>query len=107
MTRLRGPILREAGLACLTFRDIHLTVGDRREFDVPTRFGRSAGLTGYIELARAIGVDPYRMASSIGLPANCLTNPDLKIPADAIGRLLEATAQRSGAEDIGLRLAES
>ena len=74
---------------------------------MPTRFGRSAGLTGYIELARAIGVDPYRMASSIGLPANCLTNPDLKIPADAIGRLLEATAQRSGAEDIGLRLAES
>ena len=74
---------------------------------MPTRFGRSAGLTGYIELARAIGVDPYRMASSIGLPADCLTNPDLKIPADAVGRLLEATARRSGAEDIGLRLAES
>ncbi len=72
-----------------------------------TQFGRSAGLTGYVELARAIGVDPYRMASSVNLPAACLTNPDLKIPADAIGRLLEATARRSGAEDIGLRLAES
>jgi AraC-like DNA-binding protein len=71
-----------------------------------TQFGRSAGLTGYIELARAIGVDPYRLASSVDLPAACLTNPDLKIPADAIGRLLEATARRSGAEDIGLRLAE-
>jgi AraC-like DNA-binding protein len=74
---------------------------------VPTRFGRSAGLTGYIELARAIGIDPYRMASSVNLPAACLTDPDLKIPADAIGRLLEATARRSGAWDIGLRLAES
>jgi AraC-like DNA-binding protein len=74
---------------------------------VPTRFGRSAGLTGYIELARAIGVDPYRMASSVDLPVDCLTDPDLKIPADAIGRLLEATARRSGKEDIGLRLAES
>ncbi len=72
-----------------------------------TQFGRSAGLTGYIELARAIGVDPYRLASSVNLPAACLTNPDLKIPADAIGRLLEATARRSGAEDIGLRLAEN
>lgn len=71
------------------------------------QFSRSAGLTGYIELARAVGVDPYRMASSVNLPAACLTNPDLKIPSDAIGRLLEATARRSGAEDIGLRLAES
>jgi AraC-like DNA-binding protein len=79
----------------------------QEEFGVPKRFGRSAGLTGYIELARAIGVDPYRMASSINLPAACLTNPDLKIPADAIGSLLEATARRSGVADIGLRLAES
>ena len=71
-----------------------------------TRLGRSAGLTGYIDLARGLGVDPYRMAASVGLPSACLTDPDLKVSSESIGRLLEVTARRAGAQDIGLRLAE-
>ena len=70
------------------------------------RLGRSAGLTGYLDLARGLGVDPYRMAASVGLPPACLTDPDLKVPAESVGRLLEMTARRTGAPDIGLRLAE-
>ena len=74
---------------------------------MPTRLARSAGLTGYLDLARSMGLDAYRLAASEGLPGACLTDPDLKVPAEAIGRLLEATARRAGAEDFGLRLAET
>ncbi|MBL8554555.1 MAG: AraC family transcriptional regulator [Phenylobacterium sp.] len=68
---------------------------------------RSASLTGYGDLARAFGLDPRRLCAEVGLPAACLTDPDLKIPALAVGRLLERAARRSGAEDFGLRLAET
>ncbi|WP_430421597.1 AraC family transcriptional regulator [Phenylobacterium sp.] len=68
---------------------------------------RSASLTGYAELARSFGLDPARLVAEVGLPDACLTNPDLKVPARAVGRLLERAARRSGADDFGLRLAET
>jgi AraC-like DNA-binding protein len=71
------------------------------------RLGRSAGLTGFLDLARSLGLDPYRLAAAHGLSGACLTDPDLKVPAEAIGRLLEATARRASVEDFGLRLAET
>ena len=71
------------------------------------RLGRSAGLTGYLDLARSLGLDPYRLAAAQGLPGVCLTDPDFKVPAEAIGRLLEITSRRAGIEDFGLRLAET
>ncbi len=71
------------------------------------RFGRSAALTGYVDLATSVGVDPYRLVAAEGLPSACLSNPDLRIPADAINRLVEAPALRPGAEDFGLCLAET
>ena len=43
---------------------------------MPTRLARSAGLTGYLDLARSMGLDPYRLAASEGLPGACLTDPD-------------------------------
>jgi len=68
---------------------------------------RSASLTGYAELARSLGLDPHRLARDQGLPASCLTDPDLKVPALAVSRLLEQAARQSGVEDFGLRLAET
>ncbi len=68
---------------------------------------RSASLTHYAELARACGLDPLRMVAEAGLPSDCLREPDLKIPADAVRELLERSAQRSGLETFGLRLAET
>lgn len=68
---------------------------------------RSASLTGYADLARSLGLDPHRLIAEEHLPAACLTDPDLRIPAAAVGRLLERAARRSGAEDFGLRLAET
>lgn len=68
---------------------------------------RSASLTGYAEAARAGGLDPFRMLAEVGLPADSLSDIDLKIPADKVGRLLELSAQRSGIETFGLRMAET
>lgn len=68
---------------------------------------RTASLTGFADLARTFGLDPYRLARDEGLPAAVLTDPDLKVPASAVGRLLDRAALVSGAPDFGLRLAET
>lgn len=68
---------------------------------------RSAILTGYADLARSLGVDPLRLTTEQGLPPNCLANPDLWIPAYAVGRLFERTALVADVMDFGLRLAET
>lgn len=71
------------------------------------RLGRSAALTGYVDLAIAIGADPHRLVAAEGLPIACLSDPDLRISSDAVSRLIEATAQRPGGEDFALCLAET
>ena len=70
------------------------------------RLIRSATLNGYIEVARSVGLDPYRLVAAHGLPAACLADPELRIPMTAVARLLEDSAARSGRPDFGLRLAE-
>jgi len=68
--------------------------------------GRSAGLTGYLELAREVGLDAYKLAAAAGVPAAALTDPDLKISSSGMGRMFEQAAERSGVDDFGLRIAE-
>ena len=67
---------------------------------------RSASLTSYPELARSLGLDPLRVLAQCGIDRRCLDDPDIKLPAGAIGRLLEASASATKLEDFGLRLAE-
>ena len=67
---------------------------------------RSASLTDYADVARKTGLDPFRLLSEFGLPQRCLQEPDLKVPLDAVRRLLEASAERSGVEAFGLLMAE-
>jgi AraC-like DNA-binding protein len=71
------------------------------------RLIRSAALTNYVELSRSLGLDPYRMIRDCGLPPACLDDPEIKVPIDAVVRLLEESASRSGKPDFGLRLAEN
>jgi AraC-like DNA-binding protein len=68
---------------------------------------RSACLTGYAELARAIGLDPFRLLREVNLDRSCLFDPEIKISVDAVNRLLEISASAARIEDFGLRLAES
>ena len=66
---------------------------------------RSASLTDFADVARACGLNARAMLAEAGLPADGLTNPDLKVPAEAVRHLLELCAQRSGEQAFGLRLA--
>ena len=68
--------------------------------------GRSAGLTGYLDLAREVGVDAYKLAAAAGVPAAALTDPDLKVSSIGMNRMYEEAAERSGVEDFALRIAE-
>jgi AraC-like DNA-binding protein len=66
---------------------------------------RSASLTTFSEVARQAGLDPRALLREFDLPPRCLTEPELRIPVDAVRRLLEASAERSGVEGFGLRMA--
>jgi AraC-like DNA-binding protein len=68
---------------------------------------RGASLTHYADVARHAGLDPSRMLSEFGVPLRCLKEPELKVPIDAVRRLLEASAERSGVEGFGLLMAEA
>jgi AraC-like DNA-binding protein len=68
---------------------------------------RSATLSRYAGLARSVGLDPYRMLASVGLPRSCLDEADRLISASAVCRLLEASAAQSGTDDFGLRLGQN
>ena len=70
------------------------------------RLIRSAVLASYVEVARAVGIEPYHMLHAVGLSRGCLDDPDRKIPILAVVRLLEASARAAGVEDFGLRLIE-
>jgi AraC-like DNA-binding protein len=70
------------------------------------RLVRSAALSGYVELAQSVGLDPYQMVVAHGLPPACLADPDLKVPMGVVARLLEDSAARSARPDFALRLAE-
>lgn len=72
-----------------------------------TSYLRSASLSNYGELARSVGLDPALMLARVGLPPNCLHNPDLRVSADAVMALLELSAQTSGEPAFGLRLAQT
>jgi AraC-like DNA-binding protein len=72
-----------------------------------TNLIRSACLISYPEVARSLGLDPFRLLASCGIDRRCLEDPDLKLPSEALGRLLVASAQAANVEDFGLRLAET
>jgi AraC-like DNA-binding protein len=67
---------------------------------------RSAGLTGFAELAAKVGLDPNKIATEAGVPTAALTDPDMRIPARAICLMFDLAASRSGIDDFGLRVAE-
>ena len=68
---------------------------------------RSASLTDYEQVARSVGLDPFRMLRMAKLPAKALDDPNVLISADSVGWLLEESARLSGQEAFGLLLAET
>jgi AraC-like DNA-binding protein len=66
---------------------------------------RSASLSGYVELAQALGLNPQSMMARVGLSQRCLDDPETPISVVAVRQLLESSAQAAGVEDLGLQLA--
>lgn len=71
-----------------------------------SQLGRSAHLTGVLDLCREAGIDGYALAATVGLPPEVLVEPDLRLSVELMGRLIELAAEQTGMEDFGLRLAE-
>ena len=67
---------------------------------------RSASLTDYEQVARSVGLEPFRMLRMAKLPAGALDDPNIMISSDSVGWLLEESARLSGQETFGLLLAE-
>jgi len=70
------------------------------------RLVRSATLTGFVEVARSVGLDPVALMETHGLDPGDLGAPDRWISAPAVARLLDASAAAAGRPDLALRLAE-
>ncbi len=71
-----------------------------------TALVRSASLTHFAQVASACGLDGRALLAEVGLPARCLDEPDLKIPARAVAQLLELAAQRGQEPAFALRMVE-
>lgn len=71
-----------------------------------TALVRSASLTHFAQVANACGLDSRALLAEVGLPARCLDEPDLKIPARAVAQLLELAAQRGQEPAFALRMVE-
>ncbi|VVP25135.1 HTH-type transcriptional regulator VirS [Pseudomonas fluorescens] len=67
---------------------------------------RSASITDYEQVARSVGLDPFRMLRIAKLPASVLDDPNIMVSSDSVGWLLEESARLSGQEAFGLLLAE-
>jgi AraC-like DNA-binding protein len=66
---------------------------------------RTATLDGYLGLARAAGLDPARILTNAGIAVADLAVPDTWVPAAVVSRVLERSANESGVDDFGLRMA--
>jgi AraC-like DNA-binding protein len=67
---------------------------------------RAVSLSGYVSVAASVGLDPYQMLAEAGIEPRLLDDPEARLPAAAIARLLERSAARSGCETFALRLVE-
>ena len=65
---------------------------------------RSSVLTAYVEAARELDLEPYRLLRKAGVPDGALEHGDMKVSARRVADLLDASAEQSGREDIGLRV---
>jgi AraC-like DNA-binding protein len=67
---------------------------------------RAVTLSDYVEVANAVGLDGVRMLRQAGISLDMLEDPENRLPAAAIVRLLDRSAEESGCESFGLLMAE-
>jgi len=84
-----------------------LPFDDYRKDAAMTLLVRNAALTGYLDFIRSRKVDPLPLLRSVGLQAADLAMPNQWIAIDAATQLLERSAEATGLDDLGIRLAEN
>ncbi|MET8878644.1 AraC family transcriptional regulator [Nocardia sp. NPDC004604] len=67
---------------------------------------RSAVLSGYVDLALSLGLDPMLLLRSVGIGPAGLAASDTWLPGEAVDQLLERSAAETDCIDFGLRLAQ-
>ena len=67
---------------------------------------RAVVLTGYVEVARFLGLDPIAMLHEAQIDPRSLADPEARLPATRVTELLENSARRSRSEHFGLLMAE-
>ena len=68
---------------------------------------RAAALSHYLEVAQSLGLDPLPQLRAAGISRAWLAVPDHPVPADAVVKLLDASAAASGCESFALRMAQA
>lgn len=68
---------------------------------------RAVVLTNYLQVASSVGLDGARLLRETGIPPEALTDPEMRLPADAVFGLLDRSAKLSGCESFGLLMAEA
>jgi len=67
---------------------------------------RAVFLSGYLEVAEEVGLDGWRMLREVGIGPPALADPENRVPADAVVKVLERSAELSGNASFGLMMAE-
>jgi hypothetical protein len=60
----------------------------------------------YVEVAKSVGLDGMRMLRQAGISLEALEDPENRLPAGSVVRLLERSAKDSECESFGLLMAE-
>lgn len=68
---------------------------------------KGAALSGYVEVATQLRLDPRAMLREAGVDVRALQDPEFRVPARRVYDLLERSAQASGCETFGLRMAQA
>ena len=67
---------------------------------------RAVALTGYVEVAQFLGLDPFAMLNRVQISPTLLDDPELRLPAARAVELLEESARLSRCQSFGLLMAE-
>ena len=68
---------------------------------------RAAALTHFFDVADSLNYKPEAAMRSVGLSRTMLENPEQRVSASAVVKLLELAALNSGCDHYGLRMAQS
>jgi len=67
---------------------------------------RAISLYSYLDVARFLGIDGLQLLTRVGIAPEQLNDPDARLPAEPVVRLLEESARESRCDSFGIRMAQ-